>query len=317
MGKTAAAKLRRARGVKFSNTNYKLRITNFARRRFKFVVSVCALCVFTAGNFFAQTNLDSLAEKIARGSVEEKRDALFQIRNLETVEAARRAVPALKDKSEVVRATAAFAVLSLPKDESLANLLALLKDKKELVRREAARALGKTANPNALNFLIQTFRADKIPDVRNASIVAVGEIGDVAAIEFLTEILRRKPKESEEFQRRAAARSIGQIAQIIQTGKREVLTPEDFLPERYKQIEKPKYLLLETFPTFRSAQTALIEVLQNARETDDARRESAFALGAIGDRAATAVLQANLDAKDYYLAQICREALRRIAVYSS
>jgi HEAT repeat protein len=52
--------------------------------------------------------------------------------------------------------------------------------------------------------------------------------------------------------------------------------------------------------------------VQNAREADDARREAAFALGAIGDASATAALQSNLDAKDYYLAQISKEALRKI-----
>ncbi len=298
-----------------SITNYRLRITNFVRRAGGTFFLLCALCAF-AGSSFGQATLDLLAEKIARGNDEQKRDALFQIRNLETAESARLAVPALKDKSEIVRATAAFSVIDLPPEESLSVLLPLLKDKKELVRREAARALGATANANAVGALVRTFQTDKIADVRNASIVALGEIGDASAIEFLTGILRRKVKQEEEFPRRSAARSVGQIAQILQTGKRAVLTPENFLPDRYKPVAKPKYPnLIETFPTFRAAQTVLIEMLKDARETDDAKREAAFALGAIGDRAAISVLQANLTAKDYYLAQICKEALRKIAVY--
>lgn len=289
---------------------------NFGARAGRIFILFCALCDFTAGNSFGQTNLNLLAEKIARGNDEQKRDALFQIRNLATTESARLAVPALKDKSEIVRATAAFSVLALPPEESLNDLLPLLKDKKELVRREAARALGATANANAVGALVQTFQTDKISDVRNACVIALGEIGNASAIEFLTNILQRKSKQNEEFSRRSAARSVGQMAQILQTGKREVLTPEDFLPDRYKPIAKPKRPnLIETFPTFRAAQTVLIQMLTDARETDDAKREAAFALGAIGDRAAIPVLQANTNAADYYLAQICKEALRKIAVY--
>jgi HEAT repeat protein len=56
----------------------------------------------------------------------------------------------------------------------------------------------------------------------------------------------------------------------------------------------------------------LTGVLQNSSESEDVKREAAFALGAIGDAAAIPVLQANLNDQDYYLAQISREALRKI-----
>ena len=285
-------------------------------QKFSASLHLCGLiffCIFTAGTSFAQANLDVLAETISRGNAEQKRDALFQIRNLENAEASRVAIPALRDKSEIVRATATFSVIFLPPDEALNVLSPLLKDKKELVRREAAYALGKTRNPSAINFLVQTFQTDKIPDVKNACVVAVGEIGDPSAVDFLNGVLQRKLKETDDFQRRSAARSIGQIAQTIQTGRREVLTPKNFLPEKYVETEKPKYAnLIERFPAFGASVNVLIQTLQNAREADDTRREAAFALGAIGDASATAALQSNLDAKDYYLAQICKEALMKI-----
>ena len=300
-------------------TNYELRITSL-KRCFRVLVFLCALCAF-AGNSFAQTNLDFLAEKINRGDTEQKRDALFQIRNLETEEASRIAISALTDKSEIVRATAAFSVVFLPKDEALNVLLPLLNDKKELVRRETAYALGKVGNPTAINPLLQIFQKDKIADVKNACIVALGEIGDAAAIDALTRILQNKPKKenpADEFLRRSAARSIGQIAQIIQTDKVEILTPENLLPDKFRAIEKPKYpKLVETFPAFRVAISILIQTLQNPREFDDVKRETAFALGAIGDASAIPVLQSNLKDEDYYLARIAGEALRKIAVYAS
>jgi len=300
-------------------TNYELRITNL-HSVIKIFALLGVLCVF-AESSFAQTNLEILAEKINRGNDEQKRDALFQIRKLESEEASLLVVPALTDKSEIVRATAAFSVIFLPKDKALNVLLPLLGDKKELVRRETAYALGKVGNPNAINPLIRVFQKDKIADVKNASIVALGEIGDVAAIDALTTILQNKPKKenpADEFLRRSAARSIGQIAQIIQTNKVEVLTPEDYLPNKFNPIEKPKYpKLVETFPVFRAAIGILVQTLQNAREFADVKREAAFALGAIGDESAIPILQANLNDEDYYLAEIAKEALRKISVYSS
>ena len=58
----------------------------------------------------------------------------------------------------------------------------------------------------------------------------------------------------------------------------------------------------------------LIQTLNNPREFPDVKREAAFALGAIGDAAAIPVLQTNLNNEDYYLAEICRESLKKIAV---
>jgi HEAT repeat protein len=276
------------------------------------------LCAFfvLAGNSFAQ-DFDAFAETINRGNAEQKRETLRVIRNLESEPASRLAVPALRDSSEIVRATAAFSVIFLPADEAFTALSPLLSDKKELVRREAAYALGKTRNPNAVAALLRVFQKDKIAEVRNAAIVALGEIGDAAAIDGLTQILRRKPKnedDADDFLRRAAARSVGQIAQIIQTGKTEVITPQ-ILSAQPKNIETVRFpKLAEQFPVFRPAIAVLINISQNNNESGDARREAAFALGVIGDAAAIPALQANLNDQDYYLAQISREALRKIEV---
>jgi HEAT repeat protein len=267
-----------------------------------------------AGESFAQ-NLEFLADKITRGNTEEKREALRQIRNLETPEASLKAVPALRDSAEIVRATAAFSVIYLPKDEAFSVLLPLLSDKKELVRREAAYALGKVRNPSAVNPLLQILQKDKITEVRNAAAVALGEIGDVSAVDALTRVLQRRPRETDEFLRRSAARSIGQIAQIIQTDKAKVLTPENFLPEQYKSTGTPQYTkLVEQFPVFSAAVNVLIQTLRGESESADAKREAAFALGAIGDEAAVPILQANLNNPDYYLVEISKESLRKIRI---
>jgi HEAT repeat protein len=311
MGTGAASKFDTARGVSNSITNYELRITSF-RAFFCSLVFLCAFGV-TAGNISAQT-LENLAGQIRSGSTEQKRSALFEIRNRQTEEASRIGLPALRDKDEIVRATAAFSVIYLPKDEAFNALLPNLQDKAEIVRRETAYALGKIQNSSAVNPLIQTFQKDKSVEVKNACVVALGEIGDASAIDFLTQILKQNPTSDNEFLRRSAARSAGQIAQIIQIRQSYTVTPESFLPEKFKFVTLEKYEnLAARFPQFRAVVPALVQILQRARESDDAKRETAFALGAIGDPAALPVLQANLSSKDYYLAEICRESIKKLS----
>ncbi len=310
MGKSSAAERPTCR-LKNSTTNHELRVT-----KFKYFFWCCFLsCVFV-GHSFAQNNFETYAEVINRGNVEQKRTALFQIRNLESETASRAAIPALLDSSEIVRATAAFSVISLPKDEALQLLLPLLGDKKGLVRRETAYALGKVRNLNAIAPLSLVFQRDKSVEVKNAAVVALGEIGDAAAIDILIQILQRKPKkdnDGDEFMRRSAARSIGQIAQIIQTGKIQVLTPNDFLPDKYVNFTPPNFLFLSrNIPIFINANNTLIKTLQNDRESADTKREAAFALGTIGEESAITVLQSYLNDEDYYLARIAKESVREI-----
>jgi HEAT repeat protein len=293
MGQARAQK-RPTRRVRKSITNYQLRIT----KNLKLFVILCVFCAF-AGSSFAQTT-ESLADAVRSGTTEIKRDALLQIRNLQSAEASRLAIPALQDSSEIIRATAAFSVIFLPKQEAAQILLPLLNDKSELVRRETAYALGKVADLSATDSLIDIFRKDKIAEVRNASVVALGEIGDVKALDILTGVLQKKPIETDDFLRRSAARSIGQIAQITQLSETQTAEP--------KQKN-----LSESFPAFRAALSVLIKVLQNPKESQDAKREAAFALGEIGDASAIPALQANSSSEDYYLAEICKEALKKIS----
>lgn len=305
-------------------SNCESRIANL-KLLFRCSLFLCVLYAF-AGNSFAQGNvitqeqIDSLPlqillqKKTTAENIEGKRDALLQLRNYETEAASRIAVSALKDASEIVRASATFSVVYLPENEAVQNLLPLLQDKSALVRRETAYALGKVGASQAVNLLLQILQKDKVLEVRNAAVVALGEIGDAAAVSELTKILQGKPQTKEEFSRRSAARSIGQIAQIIQIGEAKVLTPEDFLPDKFKPVVKPHYpKLTQTFPIFRAANNVLIQTLQNPKESGDVKREAAFALGAIGDQSAVSVLQANLNNQDYYLAEIARESLRKIA----
>lgn len=285
-----------------------------------FLCSVLSVCSVVQS--FSQDNPEQydwfpkaafLERKIAVGTTEEKRDALFQIRNLQTERASRIAIPALNDSDEIVRATAASSVIFLPRPEAVQVLLPLLNDKAEFVRREAAYALGEVGHSSAAATLTKTLQDDKVREVRTAAAAALGKLGDASAVDDLLSILKNKPKEDDEFLRRASARSIGQIAQTIRTGRSRIISPQNFLPEKYKQIDEPRSEELAIrFPVFRSAVGVLSKVLQDTREEDDTRREAAFALGAIGSTTAVNVLQAHRNSPDPYLAEIASEALLKI-----
>ncbi|MFN2412897.1 MAG: HEAT repeat domain-containing protein [Pyrinomonadaceae bacterium] len=248
-----------------------------------------------------------LQTKASSGTIEEKRDALFEIRNARSELASRLALPALRDANEIVRATAAASVVFLPRDEAAAVVMPLLGDRAEFVRREAAYALGVVGSAQAVNPLIELFRKEKVVEVRGAIAVALGQIGDRSALSSLINILQRRPTEDDEFVRRSAARSIGQIAQIAQIGLRRVLTPQNFLPEKFKDLRA------SDVEGFAESIAILTRVLTDRKEADDTRREAAFALGAINDESSSAVLRSFTTSDDPYLAEIAKEAIAKIS----
>jgi len=284
--------------------------------------AVLAGCVSALGQIAVNEDLlpndaDRLRAQIERGSDEEKRTALSEIRNRRSETASRIALPALRDKDPVVRATAVASVVFLPRTEAASSLVPLLSDKSEFVRRETAYALGDVGDSSAVTSLVRLMQTDIDFEVRTASAASLGKIGDPSAADSLLTILRSKPTEDNEFLRRSAARSIGQIAQLRRTGKTSVLTPQNFLPEKYKElgpaasVNDPARL-----PVFKTAVDVLLVVLRNKNESDDTRREAAFALGAIGDGKAIPTLQTFVSSDDPYMAEISREALLKIGAAS-
>ena len=253
---------------------------------------------------------ERLRSQIASDSVEVKRTALLEIRNLRNADASRIALPALRDRDPIVRATAPASVIFMPSNEAAAALIPLLDDRDEFVRREAAYALGDVGDPSATSPLLRLMQRDKALEVKTAVAVALGKNGDTAAIEGLMAILRMRPREEDEFLRRSAARSIGQIAQILRTGRVKVVTPQNFLPDRFKNLESPNVTYDPN--RFSKATDALISVLRNTSESDDTRREAAFAIGAIADPRSVPILRTYVTAQDPYLAEIAREALLKI-----
>jgi HEAT repeat protein len=258
----------------------------------RWVVSIFCLTVIFAGVTSAQDSpngrtaiqiaIDKQKERLNSSEVEDRRDALMRLGGMRRAEASRVAQSALSDPAPIVRATAVGSVGSLPAEEAAGALLPLLSDLDEFVRQQTAYALGFTKSRRAVAPLLERLNVDKMDSVRAAAVVALGQIGDEAAVVPLVEVLSsttdskgKKKRESNEFILRAAARSLGEIRS-------------------------------------RAAVPALIDLLGNEKMPIDVRREAATSLGLIGDSSAGSALQAAAENEDVYLARASQEALRRL-----
>ena len=236
-----------------------------------------------------QFEIETQRRRLLSSETEDRRDAVMRLGAMRRPEGSRVAAIALKDRSQIVRATAARAVLSLPKDEGATLLLPLLRDREAFVRQEAAYALGENRSRTAVAALSAILEREKDDGVRGAAAVALGQIGDEHAVMALAPLLsrrvpasglisrvRRSKKDENEFVRRAATRSLGQIGN-------------------------------------RAAVPALAAVLLDETAPDDVRREAMTSLAIIGDVSAVPALRRVLSSRDPYLARSAWEALLKIA----
>ncbi|MEP6849800.1 MAG: HEAT repeat domain-containing protein [Acidobacteriota bacterium] len=258
----------------------------------------------------AQSDLSDLRNKVAAGSAEEKRNALFEIRNLRSEGGSRIAIPAISDSLEMIRATAVSAVVFLPRNEAVELLLPLLTDKASFVRRETASALGELGDASAAPALVQALQKETEIENRSAAAMALGRLDDVSAVEPLLAILKKKPSEPDEFLRSSAARSVGEIIQAVRFGRHQSLAPQNFLPNKYKEkLTANASVGPEASQILARALPILTKVLGNSREAAETRRGATFAVGALGTAEAREILMSHLTDGDPYLAEICKEAL--------
>lgn len=234
-----------------------------------------------------QLAIEKQRQRLSSAEIEDRREALMQLRALQRPEASRVALSALNDPAPIVRATATAAVLWLPADESVSGLLPLLSDREEFVRQQTAYALGLTRSRSAVAGLIERL-SDKKDSVRGAAAVALGQIADASAVTALAAVLnpqaglapskksQKSKREQNPFVLRSAARSLGQIRN-------------------------------------RAGVPALIGLLQDDKTEADLRREAATALGIIGDTSAIPALRDATTASDPYLAEAATQALKRIS----
>lgn len=259
----------------------------------KFICAFCAFSWLLSVVAFAQDSrnltptqleIEKQQQRLSSSDQEERRDAVMRLGTMRLEAASRAALPALKDTSPIIRATATKAILSIGGDESVGFLIPLLSDKDEFVRRETAYALGLSKSRSATAALTERLLNDKEDGVRGAAAVALGQIADEAAVVALVGTLApelsapaksKRKREENEFVLRAAATALGQIGS-------------------------------------RAGTAALISALNNAKFSADVRREAARSLGLIGDPAAEPALRVAAASPDPYLSEIAHNSLEII-----
>jgi HEAT repeat protein len=309
---TRSGKLRSARSVRIT--------TKQGEGAMSHIGEMAMLFLLIASSSFSVSaqSIDQLAGAVQNGSTEEKRSALFELRNRRSEQASRAALPALKDRDEIVRATAVSSVVFLPKIEASTQLLPLLKDPSEFVRKETAYALGNVGDAPAMHgeeidgtvglALWQMLDKEKSLEVKSAAIIALGKCGGLRSVERLTFYLEKPAKEETDFLRRSAVRGIGTIAEDFRSGSRIFYSSSrGYTPEEIRDID-----LSEDFRWFSFAANTLIKMLNSGPESDDVRREAAWALGNIGSKNAIPALTAVLGSKDPYLVENSRIAIAKI-----
>ena len=245
--------------------------------------------------------------RMLQGDSEQKRTALAEIRNWRTENASRLAIAALRDRDEVVQATATASVVFLPEQDAVTVLAPVLDDRSELVRRDAAYALAEVGSPLAVASLVERLRREKVQDVRSSIAIALGASRDNAALRPLIAILNERPKEENEFVRRSAARGIGHLALRLQS---QPVTPQNFLPVKFKDTRS---IDAADLPIFLPAVPILSAILGSTVEAPDTRREAAFSLGVIASPASRGAIERCSLSEDPYMAEICKGGLLRIA----
>ena len=227
----------------------------------------------TERDAFIHNEIEKQRARLSSSNMEERWDAVIQLRFLNAPESSRIAAIGLNDPVDIIRASAVYSILALPSDEAASLLLPLLNDKSEFVRKETAYALGETRSITAAPKLAAIVSSKKEHlSVRCASVVSLGLIGEASSASTLIQLLQNK-KENNEFLIRATARSLGQIRS-------------------------------------REAVPLLISLLSNDKTNEDIRREAARALGLIGDSSAIPYLQSAFHSNDPYLSSIAEEALK-------
>ncbi|HJQ34997.1 MAG TPA: HEAT repeat domain-containing protein, partial [Pyrinomonadaceae bacterium] len=186
--------------------------------------------------------------------------------------------------------------------EAATLILPLMSDRDEFVRREAAYALGLAHSAVAVDALVNAVETDKQASVRGAAAVALGQIGDARAVQPLADALARRISGSTNSKSDSGGSKSGS-GNSKRSGRRKV--EQDEFVRRAAAVSLGQIGSREAVP-------ALVETLSDERAPGDVRREAARALGLIGDPSAASALRQVLTHQDPYLSRIAFEALRKL-----
>jgi hypothetical protein len=169
------------------------------------------------------------------------------------------------------------------------------------VRRDATQALGQIGDVRAVEPLIAALK-DRDWDVRRAAAQALGLIGDVRGVEPLIVTL----KDRFDGVRKAAAQALGKIGDV-----RAVMPLIAALKDQSWQVSEAAAQILGQIRDTRAVEP-LIAALED--RDWDVRRAAAQALGQIGDARAVEPLIASLIDRSKYVRQAATQALGKIGV---
>ena len=123
-------------------------------------------------------------------------------------------------------------------DEVSLLIQALLEDKVSSVRAEAADALGEIGDIRAVEPLIQVLQEDEDYTVRDHAVSALGEIGDARAVEPLIQVLL---EDEDYFVRGYAAEALGKIGDVRAVeALTQALEDEDYFVQRKAELALEK-----------------------------------------------------------------------------
>ena len=169
-------------------------------------------------------------------------------------------------------------------------------------RRDAVTRLGAMRRPESSRAAAVALK-DPAAIVRATAAHAVLSLGGDEAASLILPLL----KDRDEFARREAAYSLG----LTRSGAGVEALVAAVESDKKPSVRGAAAVALGQIRS-RDGVPALVETLSNEQTPGDVRRESARALGLIGDARAVPALRSALTAKDPYLSGIAFEALRKI-----
>ncbi|HEY7543439.1 MAG TPA: HEAT repeat domain-containing protein [Blastocatellia bacterium] len=239
-------------------------------------VFIVALAANIGASSFLPLRQDSeiarLKARLSSGNEEERLDAAVALSAMRGEEAAVVLRAAIDDRSEKVRAAAINGLASMGDDESAPLIAASLREDKSLYVRKEAAYALGHLRSSDAALSLINALRDKNVEVRGAAAVALGELRDLSTIEPLIVALNDKS----DFVRAKSARALGRMGRAA------------------------------------SQAVAVLINLLSSDEEGEVKRETAQALGLIGDRAALPALREASQSSDPLLSEAAAEAIKMI-----
>lgn len=209
----------------------------------------------------------------------------------------------LKSADPEERRSAVLSLSSLAGDTATSALVSALTDKSPAVRALAVTGLGERSDNTIVPFVAARLSSDKDPFVRKAAAYALGHFKDQGRTAALIAALKDKDQEV----RGAAAVSLGDHPDAAAVAS---LAVSLFDKNGFVRAQAARALGVNG-QAASQAVPALVKLL--GRDSDaEVKRQSATALGLIGDRSALQALERASHDSDSYLAEAARDSIKMI-----